>query len=65
MALIVLQDADEVRDFVDHAAGDGRIAVLDHLVHFAQAEGADGGALALSAADWTPDELQSEFPSRS
>src|SRR5260370_12435566 len=50
MALIVLQDADEVRDFVDHAAGDGRIAVLDHLVHFSQAQGADRGALALSAA---------------
>jgi len=57
MGLSVLQDADEVSDFVDHAAGDGRIAVLDDLVQLSQAEGAHGGALALGAADRAPHQL--------
>src|SRR6266849_10763619 len=45
MGLSVLQDADEVSDSMNHAADDGRIAVLDDLVQFSQAEGADSGAL--------------------
>src|SRR5260370_20439164 len=64
MVSIVLQDLDEVRDFVDHAAGDGRVAVLDHLVQFSQTEGYDSGPLAVGAADRAPDQLPPEFPSR-
>src|SRR6266852_3788437 len=62
MGLIVLQDANEVSDFVDHAASDGRIAVFDHLVQFSQTKGFDGGALALGAADRASDQLQSQDP---
>src|SRR4030081_1134154 len=62
MALSVLQDADEVRDFMDHAAGDGRVALLDDLVQFSQPKGFDGGALALGAANWAAYELEPQRP---
>src|SRR5712692_7488445 len=60
MRLLVLQDADEVCDFVNHAAGNGRIAVFDDLVKFAQAERSDRGALPLRAADGASDQLELE-----
>src|SRR5438094_9895436 len=59
MGLIVLQDAHEVRDFVDHAAGDGRIAVLDDLVQLSQTEGYNSCPLALRATNRASDQLQS------
>jgi hypothetical protein len=63
MGLSVLQDAHEVRDFVDHAARNRRIAVLDDLVEFSQAESSHRGALALGTADRASDQLEPDRPS--
>src|SRR5687768_12092058 len=48
---LLLDDADEVGNGVDHPPDLRRVRALDHLVHAAQAEAADGGALAVGAPD--------------
>src|SRR6266849_2759229 len=50
-----------MRDFLDHAAGGGRIGLLNDLVQLPQPEGAHGGTLALGAANGAADKREPEF----